>query len=200
MSIRILIVDDHEVVRFGLRAVFGSDPKLSIVGEAPGARHALALARSLTPDVITLDVSMRGESGIDAISKFRTAAASSRILMLSMHDDPELVDHCMNAGADGFAIKSETAAALTSAVFDVMQGTRRRPPTQGDDPLMMLTAREKQIFRMLLRGRSSSEIAVDLVISVKTVETHRANINRKLDVHSAGELFLFAQRHRLSPV
>ena len=202
MSIRVLIVDDHAVVREGLRAVVAGDGELAVMAEAPTAQDALAAVKREAPDVILLDISMPQMSGLDAVPLLLAAAPGARILMLSVHDDAEYVMKAVKAGAHGYVRKDTTPAELRGAIRAVHGGagffspavagklaeairTRDEGPRAG---IGVLTAREREILGAIARGLLNKEIAAELRISIRTVEAHRDNLMRKLGVRSAAAL------------
>ena len=209
MKVRLLVVDDHALFREGLRALLQSAPDLEIVGEAGEARQAVTMAGRILPDLITLDVGLPGSNGLAIIPDLRRVTPRSRILLLTMHTTHEYVRLALAAGAHGYAVKDQTAPEIVAALRTVAGGERYLAPQlpQGllmerssqitGGPLHALSPREREIFDLAVRGFSNQGIAGELFISVKTVETHRAHINKKLGVHSAAELIRFAARHGL---
>jgi DNA-binding NarL/FixJ family response regulator len=209
MAIQILVIDDHPLFRDGLRAVLGSDPSLTVVGDAADCRAGAVAAETMQPELVILDVGLPGTSGIVAIDEIRRAAPRSKILMLTMHSSHEYVLQALAAGAHGYALKDQPPLEIVEAVRVVAGGGRylapRLPRTLLDvrsgtlrgSVLDVLSPREREIFDLVARGFSSQGIAGQLFISIKTVETHRAHINRKLGFHSTGDLIRFAARHQL---
>jgi two-component system response regulator NreC len=209
MTIRVLIVDDHAVVRSGLRHVLESEAGIEVVGEAGDARHALLEARAKQPDVILMDVVMPGVSGIQAIPEVLIDCPGSQVLILSMQDDPHYVREAFAAGATGYILKEAADTDVVAAVRDVAAGGRYVHPTLGarmiaadaserqkaeNDPL---SARERDVLRLLALGHTNQEIAEILVLSVRTAETHRANIMQKLRLQTRAELVRHAMAHGL---
>jgi DNA-binding NarL/FixJ family response regulator len=206
--IRVLVCDDHAVVREGIRHVLEDEPDFVVVAEAANAQQALALAVEHRPDVIVLDVSMPGESGLRAAPKLREAAPESRILIMSMHDNSEYVREGVRAGASGYLLKDSAAAELRLAVRAVHAGGSyfSTPAAQGltgagnhDDrderegadgapPIDVLTARERDVLGGIARGLTNKEIAAELGISHRTVETHRESLMRKLGIRTVAGL------------
>jgi DNA-binding NarL/FixJ family response regulator len=209
MAVRILIIDDHDLFRDGLRALLELDGHLRVVGDAGDARSGCAAASSTQPDVVSLDVGLRGTNGIAAIDDLRRAAPGARILMVTMHAEHEFVLQAFAAGAHGYAVKDQPAREVVEALKAVASGQRYLAPRLPRSLLEMragplrgsvldgLSRREREIFDLVARGFSSQGIASQLFISVKTVETHRAHINRKLGFHSTVDLVRFAARHQL---
>jgi two-component system, NarL family, response regulator NreC len=204
MSIRIVIVDDHAVVRSGLRLVLEGEEDLEVVAEAADARNAVFEARAHQPDVILLDVVMPGRSGIDAIPDLLEESPETKVLVLSMQDDPAYVREAFSAGASGYVLKEAADAEVVAAVREVANGERYVHPALGarlvaaeteervraeEDPL---SEREHEILRLLALGHTNQEIASQLYLSVRTVETHRAHIMQKLRISTRAELVRYA--------
>jgi DNA-binding NarL/FixJ family response regulator len=213
-AIRVLIVDDHSVVREGIRHVLAGDPRLSVVGEAGDASAAVAQTELLRPDVILLDITMPGSSGLEAVPRLLAVSPATRILMLSVHDDTEYVLRAVRAGAHGYLRKDTTPAELRQAVHAVQKGDSFFSPTaarhltqalregspasaapvaQGGEAearraVEALTGREREVLRFIARGALNKEIAAALGISVRTVEAHRDNLMRKLGIKSVAGL------------
>ncbi len=198
--IRVLVVDDHAVVRSGLRLLLGQETDIECVGEAGNADEAVHEARRLKPDVILLDVVMPGTSGIEAAPALRQAAPDSKLLVLSMQDDPSYVREAFAAGARGYVLKEAADTEVVAAVREVAGGGRYVHPTLGArlaaaeadaqaraeaDPL---SEREREVLRLLALGHTNQEIAKMLYISVRTAETHRAHIMQKLRLSTRAEL------------
>jgi two-component system response regulator NreC len=206
MKLRLVIVDDHAVVRSGLRRVLEAEDDLEVVAEAGDTRNAVFEARAHKPDVIVMDVVMPGRSGIEAIPDVLKEAPDAKVLVLSMQDDPSYVREAFAAGASGYVLKEAADAELVTAVREVASGGRYVHPTLGarlvaaeaeerrraeEDPL---TDREREVLRLLALGHTNQEIATMLFISVRTAETHRSHIMRKLGLESRAELV----RHALT--
>ena len=200
---RVALVDDHPLFRQGLRALLEREPDLEVVGEAEDARHGYEMAEATRPELLIVDVSLPGVDGIAATRELCRRVPESRVLVLSMHDEPLLASRALEAGALGYAIKSESAESVLAAVHAVARGERYVPPsldvgpTGADGPLVQLSQREREVFHLLVRGFSNQRAAKELCISIKTVETHRTHIHHKLGVHSVAELIRFAARHGL---
>jgi two-component system response regulator NreC len=206
VSIKVLIVDDHAVVRSGLRLLLESEDDMAVVGEAGTAREAVFELRSSQADVVLMDVAMPGGSGIDVIPQLLHEAPETKILMLSMQDDPSYVRQAFEAGASGYVLKEAADAELVAAVRDVAEGRSYVNPALGArlvaaesearkraeaDPL---SDREREVLRLLALGHTNQEIAKMLYISVRTAETHRAHIMQKLNLRSRADLV----RHALA--
>jgi two-component system response regulator NreC len=210
--IRIVVVDDHAVVRSGLRMLLDAEDDLQVVGDAGSAREAVFEVRARRPDVILLDVTMPDENGISALPKLLHEAPDAKVLMLSMEDDPSYVRNAFGAGAHGYVLKEAADAEVVSAVREVAAGRRYVHPTLGArmvaadaaaqaaaeaDPL---SDREREVLRLLALGHTNQEIAQQLYISVRTAETHRAHIMRKLNLSTRAELVRYAiDHHQLEP-
>lgn len=213
--IRVLVVDDHAIVRQGIRQVLESEDGFLVVGEAGDGAEALAGAEAHLPDVVLLDVSLPGASGLEVARRLKRALPATRILMLSVYDNTEYVLEAVRAGADGYLLKDSAPAELRDALRAVHAGegafsaatarqlnaalraeTQRR---EKEDRLANLTARELEVLRHVAEGRTNKETATLLGISHRTVETHRENILKKLGVRSVAELTRFALESGLLP-
>ena len=206
--IRILLADDHAVVRQGFKMILGEQPDMEIVGEAGNGREALQLAESLKPDLVVMDVAMPELNGIEATRRMIDVAPHARVLALSMHKDSVYVREILRAGARGYLLKDSVAADLVFAVRAVAQGEGYISPAVSNavlddyrkhvtNPIDLLTSREREVLQMLAEGKTNKEIAVVLNLSVYTVEAHRGRIMEKLNLHSTGELVRFALRNGL---
>ncbi|HET9461521.1 MAG TPA: response regulator transcription factor [Gaiellaceae bacterium] len=204
MTIRVLIVDDHAVVRSGIRRVLDAEPDIETVAEAADAERAVFEAIEHKPDVVLLDVTMPGKSGIEGMPVLLQAAPEAKVLMLSMQDDPHYVREAFEAGASGYVLKEAADTELVDAVRAVAGGERYVHPTLGarlvqaeseerrraeEDPL---SDREREVLRLLALGHTNQEIAKMLYISVRTAETHRAHIMQKLGLSSRAQLVSYA--------
>jgi DNA-binding NarL/FixJ family response regulator len=204
VSITVLIVDDHAVVRSGLRLLLEAESDIDVVGEAGTAREAVFEARSSKPDVVLMDVAMPGGSGIDVIPQLLHEAPETKILMLSMQDDPNYVRQAFEAGASGYVLKEAADAEVVAAVRDLAEGRSYVNPALGArlvaaesearkraeaDPL---SDREREVLRLLALGHTNQEIAKMLYISVRTAETHRSHIMQKLNLRSRADLVRYA--------
>jgi DNA-binding NarL/FixJ family response regulator len=214
-TLRILIADDHDLLRRGVKALLQSHPGWEICGEAHTGREAVAKAQELRPDIAILDVSMPDLNGVDAARRIRKESPDTEILILSVHYSDQLIRDILEAGVRGYIVKSDSDRDLIIAVetlanhkpfltpraTEVMltnfkegrMRTSETPTTAGD----RLTSREREIVQLLAEGKSSKEVASSLCISVKTAETHRANIMRKLQFHTVSELVRYAVRNQI---
>jgi two-component system response regulator NreC len=202
--IRAVVVDDHAVVRSGIKLLLEREEDIEVVGEAGNAKDAIFRARALTPDVILLDVIMPGESGIDVLPSLLKEAPEAKVLVLSMQDDPSYVREAFAAGAHGYVLKEAADEEVVAAVREIANGGRYVHPALGArmiaaeaearaaaeaDPL---SEREREVLRLLALGHTNQEIAKMLYISVRTAETHRAHIMRKLQLSTRAELVRYA--------
>lgn len=204
-STRILVADDHEVVRKGLCALLAR-PGWHVCGEAADGREALKKASELKPDIIVLDVAMPNLNGLEATRQILRVNPKAKVLVLTLHDTSHVIHEALSAGAAGFVLKSDAARDLVAAVEALGQNKTYFTPkvsTMVLDGFLKgtgispspLTPREREIVQLLAEGKCTKEVAVALNISVKTAETHRSNIMRKLNVHSVQELVLYAIRN-----
>jgi two-component system response regulator NreC len=207
--IRVLVVDDHAVVRSGLRLLLDAEPDIEVVGEAGDIGAAVLEARAAKPDVILMDLVMPGRSGIEGMPAVLKEAPTAKVLVLSMQDDPRYVREAFAAGATGYVLKEAADTELVAAVREVAAGGRYVHPSLGarlaaaeaeeraraeSDPL---SERERQVMRLLALGHTNQEIARMLYISVRTAETHRAHIMQKLRLSTRAELVRYAIQHGL---
>jgi len=210
--LRILIADDHEVVRHGVRALLEAHPDWEVCDEAIDGREAVEKAKRLSPDVIILDIGMPGLNGLESARQIRKALPDSEVLILTMHDSEQVVREVLAAGARGYVLKSDAGRDLVSAVEAlshhktffttsvaelVLQKYLRGGPEATAEEASTLTPREREVVQLLAEGRSNKEVASTLNISVKTAETHRTNIMRKLDCHSLSDLVRYAVRNNI---
>jgi DNA-binding NarL/FixJ family response regulator len=212
-NLRILIVDDHEIVRRGLKALLESRTGWVVCGEAATGREAVALAAEHRPDIVIMDIKMPELNGLEATRQIRRILPKTEIVVLSLHYSDQLVREIVEAGARAYVLKSDAGRDLLTAV-EALANKRtfftsgaaqflidgfRNPAPATQTPLMYksLTAREREIVQLLAEGKSSKEVAVALGISVKTAETHRSNIMRKLDIHSVSELVRYAVKNNM---
>jgi DNA-binding NarL/FixJ family response regulator len=206
--VRILLADDHSLVRQGFRRILESHPDFEIVGEAADGRQAVEMTEKLKPDVVVMDVAMPGLNGIDATRQICETSPRTRVLALSMHRDAVYVREILRAGARGYLLKDAIDADLVSAVRAVARGEGYIAPAVADcvladyrqhvsDPIDLLTAREREVLQLIAEGKTNKEIATLLNLSVYTVDAHRGRIMEKLNLHSAGELVRFALRKGL---
>jgi DNA-binding NarL/FixJ family response regulator len=211
--LRILIVDDHAVVRRGVRALLESQPGWEISGEATTGREAVDLARRQQPDIVVMDLSLPELNGLDATRQILKDSPRSEILVLTMHHSEELARNVLQAGARGYVLKSDADQSLIAAVESlrqhkpfltstvtefVLDDYRRRAETEDDGMAhTAVTARERELIQLLAEGASNKEAAATLGISVKTIEAHRANIMRKLHLRSISDLVRYAIRNKI---
>ena len=209
MTIRVLVVDDHAVVRAGLRRVLDAEADIETVGEAANVERAVFEALEAHPDVVLMDVVMPGKTGIEGMPALLQAVPDVKVLMLSMQDDPQYVREAFEAGASGYVLKEAADTDVVDAVRAVAAGERYVHPALGarliaaeseerkraeSDPL---SEREREVLRLLALGHTNQEIAALLYISVRTAETHRAHIMQKLGLSSRAELVRYALDHGL---
>jgi DNA-binding NarL/FixJ family response regulator len=214
MSFRILLADDHEVVRRGLCALLRSQPDWEVCGEAKDGREAVEQTLKLKPEVVILDIGMPNLNGLEATRQILKANPHVKVLVLTLHDSDQVVQDVLNAGARGFLLKTDAARDLVAAVEAlrrdkiyftpkvasmVLEGYLGRANGAPQQPLSRgrLTPREREIVQLLAEGKSSKEVAVALGLSLKTAETHRSNIMRKLELHSVSDLVLYAVRNNI---
>jgi DNA-binding NarL/FixJ family response regulator len=206
--IRILLADDHAVVRQGFKMILAAQPDMEIVGEAANGREAVELAEQLRPDVVVMDVSMPELNGIEATRRLASLIPRARVVALSMHKDSVYVREILRAGARGYLLKDSGAADLVAAIRAVASGESYLSPAVSNavlddyrrhatNPIDLLTSREREVLQMLAEGKTNKEIAGVLNLSVYTVDAHRGRIMEKLNLHSIGELVRFAVRNGL---
>jgi DNA-binding NarL/FixJ family response regulator len=213
MPFRIVVADDHEIVRRGLCALLRNQPDWEVCGEASDGREAVEQALTLKPAVVILDIGMPNLNGLEAARQILKANPQIKVLILTLHDSDQVVQDVLNAGARGFLLKTDAARDLVAAVEALRQNKiyftpkvaamvldgflRKKESASGTPARSRLTPREREIVQLLAEGKSSKEVAVALGLSVKTVETHRSNIMRKLDLHSVSDLVLYAVRNNI---
>ncbi len=209
-KLRILLADDHIVMRTGLRALLERQPDMEVVGESENGRETVELAASLRPDVVVMDVGMPVLNGIEASKTIVTQSPRTAVVILSMHADESYVMRALSAGARGYLLKDSGAGDLISAIQAVSQGKSFFSPKVSRilaedyvrvlkqkgavDTYDLLTGREREILQLLAEGKANKEVATDLNISTYTVETHRSHILQKLNLHNSAELVLYAVR------
>lgn len=199
--VRILLVDDHPMVREGLRARLSSVPRLLVVGEAGDAAEALQSLADTHPDVVLQDVGLKDGNGIDLVRTMLERQPDLRVLMFSMYDNPEYVQLALQAGARGYLLKDAPAAEILAGIDAVAAGGTFLSPAvsrrlfRAQQPRPILSPREAEILAALGRGESSKQIAIALDLSVRTVEAHRQSIKRKLDLAGQAELIKYAVEH-----
>ena len=209
-KIRILLADDHQLMRGGLRLMIAQQPDLIVAGEASDGREAVALAKSLKPDEVVMDVGMPNLNGIEAAQQIVRSQPEIAVIMLSMHSDESYVLRALKAGARGYLLKDSAESDLIKAVHAVAGGksffspavskvllddyVRKLKRTGAEDAYDLLTPREREIFQLIAEGKSNKDVANLLNVSVYTVETHRSNIMQKLNLRGIPELILYAVR------
>jgi two-component system, NarL family, response regulator NreC len=207
-SIRVLIADDHAIVRDGIRALLGLSEDITVVGEAANGQQAVELARRLTPDIILMDIAMPGLGGLEATIQIRKENPEIKILVLSQYEDREYIRRFLKAGVSGYVLKKAAGSELTTAIRAVSRGglvldpevareamreqSEPAVPGRSADPYESLTDREKQVLKLVAEGHSNKEVAGLLDISVKTAMSHREHIMQKLDLHTRTDLIRFA--------
>jgi DNA-binding NarL/FixJ family response regulator len=216
-ALRILVADDHEIVRRGLCAILGSHAGWEVCGEAVDGREAVEKTKQLRPDIVILDIGMPSLNGLDATRQILRNDPQQRVLILTITDAEQVIEEVLRAGARGFVLKADAAQDLTMAVGALQQGHTFFNSRAGEMVLNgflggngqvaekrailpKLTTREREVVQLLAEGKSTKEVAVMLDLSVKTAETHRSNIMRKLGVHCLSELVLYAVRNRIVQV
>jgi len=211
MAVRVVIADDHGLLRAGLRALLGAEPGFEIVGEAASGEEALRIAGECRPDVVLLDVSMPGISGLEATKLLKEKLPRTHVLILTVHEDETMLREAVRAGASGYIIKRAVESELIGAIHAVRRGeiyvhpamtrgllrnrTDEIAPRRGDPA--SLTRREEAVLRLLVQGCTNRQVAEELGLSVRTAETHRGNIMGKLGLKSRVELVRWAVRQRL---
>jgi two-component system, NarL family, response regulator NreC len=207
--IKVLIADDHAIVRAGLRALIGAEAGMELVGEAAGGYEAIALVEKIRPEVLVLDISMPDLDGISVTRNIRPRFPDLRILVLTLHEDEALLKEAIKAGAAGYILKRAAETELISAIQAILRGDlyvdqsmvrtllgeSRQVPTLQSSSVETLTLREKEILKLIVEGYTNRQIGEHLVISIRTVEGHRANISDKLGLHSRVELVRYAREH-----
>ena len=212
-NVRIVLADDHTILREGLRALLSADPDFEIIGEAGDGREAVRCVEKLGPDLLLMDLSMPRMSGMDAISEIKKRYPQSKIIALTVHKTEEYLLSTLQAGVDGYVLKDATHDELVMAIHNVMAGKRYLSPgisekvIEGyldgkEDSLaasswQKLSQREREVLKLIAEGYKNKEIAEDLCISLKTVEKHRANLMKKLDLHNAAVLTVYAMEKGL---
>ncbi|MBN0977489.1 MULTISPECIES: response regulator transcription factor [Pseudomonas] len=214
MTCNLLLVDDHALIRAGVRALILDIPGYAVIGEATDGAQVLAQFTALQPDIVLLDLSMKHTSGLDALQQLKHAYPKSKVLILSMHTDPQLIMRALEAGAHGYLLKDTSANELEHALLALRNNERYlspaiahtvinqalihsqshpAPPAQRHN----LTARQLEILRLIVRGKSTREIAHGLGLSIKTVEAHRSQIMKRLQIFDVAGLVLFAVREQI---
>lgn len=216
-NLRILLADDHALIRRGARGVLQSHSGWRVVGEAANGGEAVEKAKKLKPDVAIVDISMPELDGVQVTRQIREAVPHTKVLILTMHDSDQMVQNALDAGAHGYVLKSHLTESLVQGVKDVVAGKRSLTPkvseivlkgflkARGHEPQVQRvgaqpTAREIQIIRLLADGKGNKEIAYELGIAVRTVEAHRAHIMQKLGLRSIADLIRYALRHGITSI
>ncbi len=208
---RVLIADDHAIVRAGLRALLAEDAAFELVGEAAGGYEAIELVEKTNPEVLILDLSMPDLDGISVTRKIKPQFPALKILILTLHEDEALLKEAIKAGAAGYILKRAAEAELISAIRTILRGDlyvdpamvrslleeSQSPKINQKDPTESLTQRETEILRLIVEGYTNRQIGQELNISIRTVEGHRANISDKLGLHNRVELVRYARQHGL---
>ena len=212
-KIRVFLTDDHTLFRQGIRTLLAAEPDIEIVGESANAGEAVERAAELRPDVVLLDISMPGMSSFQAIRQIRKTRSETKVLLLTMYDDEDYLAEGMEAGASGYILKDSPAEHLVLAIREVHRGGSYMSPrmlsllvddfrtrARSEHPVPRfdtLTSREKEVLKLLAEGNSVKEIAGDLDLSLKTVETHKFNLMRKLDIHNKATLVQYAIQKKI---
>jgi len=208
---RVLLAEDHTIVRKGLRSLLDKETGIKVVEEAEDGREAILKAEELYPDVVVMDIAMPGLNGLEATRQIKKRFPDIKIIILTMHANEEYILQSLKAGASGYLIKKAAPAELISAINAVHKGNsflspsisrmvideyirRSKEISEGEEGFEQLTVREREVLQLIAEGRKTREIAELLYISIKTVETHRAHIMNKLDIHSTAELTRYAIR------
>jgi two-component system response regulator NreC len=207
-AIRVLLADDHTIVRQGLKLILAAQPDFEVIGEASNGREAAELAEKLKPDIVLMDVQMPDLNGIEATRRMVAANSRIRVLVLSMHKEALYVREVLKAGARGYILKDAIDTELLSAMRSVAKGDGYISPAvsgalltdyraQSSNPLDTLSTREREVLQLIAEGKTNKEVATKLNLSVYTVDSHRGKIMEKLNLHSAGELVRFAMKNGL---
>lgn len=214
MTCTLLLVDDHALIRAGVRALVSDIPGYEVIGEAASGEHLLEVTLELKPDIILLDISMKDSNGLDALERLHRTLPESKVLILSMHTDPHLIMRALEGGAHGYLLKDATATEIEQALDALRNGERYLSPAIAHTVINQalvsaqsskvepadnhnLTARQLEILRLIVRGKSTREIASGLNLSVKTVETHRSQIMKRLQIYDVAGLVLFCVREQI---
>jgi len=214
LTCNLLLVDDHSLIRAGVRALVLDIPGYAVIGETNDGAHVLEMVEKLHPDIILLDISMKHTGGLEALQNLKAVRPQSKVLILSMHTDPALIMQALESGAHGYLLKDTTANELEHALEALRNNERYLSPAiahtvinqaltraQKDQPepaeTHNLTARQLEILRLIVRGKSTREIALGLGLSIKTVETHRSQIMKRLQIYDVAGLVLFAVREQI---
>jgi len=212
-KIRVLLTDDHTLFRQGIRTLLSAEPDMEVVGEAANAFDSVTAARQFRPDVVLMDIGMQGMSSFEALRQIRKERPETKVVFLSMYDDEDYLTECVEIGASGYVLKDSPAEQLVTAIREVHRGGSYLSPrlltrlvdgfrVQGHGAVRQprfgtLTKREREILKMLAEGRSVKEIATGFDLSVKTVEAHKFNLMRKLDIHNKAQLVQYAIQKKI---
>ena len=209
MAIRILIADDHRIMRAGLKSLLNADPGLEVIGEATTSNEAMVLVTELFPDVILLDIGMPGNENLEALKEMVKVSPDIKILVLTMHEDTELLQECLRLGASGYIIKRAAESELVDAIYAVQRGivyvhpemiqslvSNSKKFIKQSKEIESLTNREIEVLVLIAKGNTNRQISEQLNISTRTVETHRSNIMDKLNLHSRVELVRYASENK----
>jgi len=215
LKIRVMVVDDHNIVKEGIRALLKDEPAVEVIGDAADGRAAVRMAEELAPDVVLMDVALPGLNGVEATRQIVKSKPRVRVLALSMYADGTYVSEMLKAGAAGYLLKDcdleELARAIRTVAADhtylsprisnlVVSDYLEHLPGDGQSPAEVLTPREREVLQLLAEGESVKDIAAKLKVSIKTAETHRRQIMEKLDIHSIAELTKYAVRRGLTNI
>lgn len=215
MAVRIVLADDHPVVRLGIRNLLEAEPEFEVVGEAADALQVIPQVEALRPDVLVLDLIMPGLNGLEITRRLAHSAPRTRIVVLSMHANEAYVIEALRNGASGYVLKGSDSSQLVHAIHDVLAGKRYLSPPLSEqaiemyvekaagaplDPYETLSSREREVLHLAAEGHTSPEIATRLYISTRTVETHRAHLMRKLNLRSQTDLVRYALRRGILPL
>jgi len=214
VSITVFLVDDHTIVRDGLRYLLEAQKNIRVVGEASDGREAIRKVRRLRPDIVIMDILMAGLNGIEAAGQICRECPATRVIMLSMQSSSESIVRALKAGASGYLLKESAGRELVNAIHEVHAGRRYLSPKVSEqvigaclnraeemrDPLATLSRREREVLQLVVEGRTSAEIADTLFLSVKTVETYRSRLMQKLGIRDIPALIKFAIQHGLTPL
>lgn len=207
--IRILLADDHTIVRQGLKLILGANPDFQVIGEAANGRQAVEMAAQLKPDIVLMDVAMPDVNGVEATKRIVAANQRAKVLVLSMHKEAVYVREILRAGARGYILKDAIDTELLNAIRSVARGDGYVSPAvssallqdyqhRSKDPADLLSPREREVLGLIAEGKTNKEVATKLNLSVYTVDSHRSKIMEKLNLHSTGELVRFAIKNGLA--
>jgi two-component system response regulator NreC len=207
----VLVVDDHELFRAGVKAILQQQPSIEVVGEASNGREGVEKATGVQPDVVLMDMEMPDLDGLEATRRIGEVAPQAKVLILTMYAEDELIARCMEAGATGYVLKDTPSSQLLYAIDAVAKGGRYMSPSalksmvdryvegapRAESRYDLLTDREREVFKLLADGLSVKEVATRLDVSVKTADVHKTNLMRKLDLHDRAELIKYAIQNKL---